>query len=34
MIMTLRSKKYPIHGDDPALLDALNYFGFTRIPPD
>jgi hypothetical protein len=34
MIMTLRSKKYPIHGDDPALLDALNYFGFTRMPPD
>lgn len=34
MIMTLRSKKYPIHKDDPALLDALSYFGFTSLPPD
>jgi len=34
MIMTLRSKKYPIHRDDPILLDALSYFGFTSIPPD
>jgi hypothetical protein len=34
MIMTLRSKKYPIHRDDPVLLDALSYFGFTNIPPD
>jgi hypothetical protein len=34
MIMTLRSKKYPIHRDDSVLLDALSYFGFTNIPPD
>jgi hypothetical protein len=34
MIMTLRSKKYPIHKDDPVLLDALSYFGFINIPPD
>lgn len=34
MIMTLRSKKYPIHKDDPILLDALGYFGFTSIPLD
>jgi len=29
MIMMLRSKKFPIHKDDPKLLDALKYFGFT-----
>jgi len=34
MIMTLRSKRYPIHRDDPVLLDALRYFGFTSIQPD
>jgi hypothetical protein len=34
MIMTLRSKRYPIHKDDPLLLDALSYFGFKIIPPD
>ena len=34
VIMTLRSKKYPIHSDDPAFLDALNYLGFTGLPPD
>lgn len=34
VIMTLRSKKYPIHRDDPAFIEALNYFGFTELPPD
>lgn len=34
VIVTLRSKKYPIHRDDPAFIDALNYFGFTELPPD
>ena len=34
VIMTLRSKKYPIHRDNPAFIDALNYFGFTELPPD
>ena len=34
VMMTLRSKKYPIHRDDPAFIDALNYFGFTGLPPD
>jgi len=34
MIMTLRSKKYPVHRGDPAFIDALNYFGFTELPPD
>jgi len=34
VIMTLRSKKYPIHRDDPAFIDALNYFGRTGFPPD
>jgi len=34
VIITLRSKKYPIHRDDPAFIDALNYFGFTELPPD
>ncbi|MBI2076269.1 hypothetical protein HYW99_01370 [Candidatus Woesearchaeota archaeon] len=33
-IMTLRSKKYPVHRDDVALIDALGYFGFTELPPD
>lgn len=33
-IMTLRSKKYPVHRDDPVFIDALNYFGFTKLPPD
>jgi len=34
VIVTLRSKKYPIHRDDPAFIDALNYFGFADLPPD
>lgn len=34
VIVTLRSKKYPIHCDDPVFIDALNYFGFTELPPD
>lgn len=34
VVMTLRSKKYPIHRDDPAFIDALNYFGFTELSPD
>ena len=33
-IFTLRSKKYPIHSDDPRFLDALRYFGFQNFPPD
>jgi hypothetical protein len=33
-IMTLRSKKYPVHSGDPVFIDALNYFGFTDFPPD
>lgn len=32
-ILTLRSKKFPIHSDDPKFIDALIYFGFT-FPPD
>ena len=34
MIVTLRSKKYPVHRDDPMYLNALSYFGFTDMPPD
>jgi hypothetical protein len=34
MIMALRSKKYPVHKDDPTLLNSLSYFGFTTMPPD
>ena len=34
MIMILRSKKFPIHKDDPRLLEALSYFGFTSLPLD
>ena len=34
MMITLRSKKYPIHRDDSAYLNALSYFGFTNVPPD
>jgi hypothetical protein len=34
MIVTLRSKKYPVHRDDPMYLNALSYFGFTEMPPD
>ncbi len=33
-IVTLRSKKYPIHKDDAKFIDALKYFGFKRYPPD
>jgi hypothetical protein len=32
-IVTLRSKKFPIHSDDPKFVGALRYFGFN-IPPD
>jgi len=34
MIMILRSKKFPVHKDDPRVLDALNYFGFTSLTLD
>jgi len=34
MMISLRSKKYPVHRDDPAFLNALSYFGFTDVPPD
>ncbi|MGH7800695.1 MAG: hypothetical protein ACREOW_08720 [Thermodesulfobacteriota bacterium] len=33
-IATLRSKKYPIHRDDPKFIEALKYFGFQAFPPD
>lgn len=33
MIITLRSKKHPVHKDDPKYLDALKYFGQIRLPP-
>lgn len=32
-IIILRSKKHPIHPDDPGFIRALGYFGF-RYPPD
>jgi ethanolamine utilization microcompartment shell protein EutS len=31
-IITLRSKKFPIHRDDPKFIEALGYFGFN-FPP-
>lgn len=34
MMITLRSKRHPVHKDDPAYLNALSYFGFTDVPPD
>ena len=33
-IVILRSKKFPIHTDDPKFTEALNYFGFQNFPPD
>lgn len=33
-IITLRSKRHPIHSDDPRLIDALEYFGFNYPPDD
>lgn len=33
-IITLRSKKYPIHRDDPRFIEALEYFSFQNFPPD
>ncbi|MCD6481738.1 MAG: hypothetical protein J7L31_05660 [Thermoplasmata archaeon] len=33
-IITLRSKKYPIHRDDARFINALRYFGFRKYPPD
>ena len=33
-LVTLRSKKYPIHRDDPKFIEALRYFGFQDFPPD
>lgn len=32
-IIKLRSKKFPIHSDDPEFIEALGYFDFT-YPPD
>jgi hypothetical protein len=32
-IKTLRSKKFPIHSDDPKFIEALRYFDFN-FPPD
>jgi hypothetical protein len=34
MIVSLRSKKYPVHVDDPEFISAMNYFGITSFPPD
>jgi len=33
-IVRLRSKKYPIHRDDPKFIDSLKHFGFRTYPPD
>jgi hypothetical protein len=33
-IVTLRSKKYPVHPDDKKFIEAVNYFGITTFPPD
>lgn len=33
-IVILRSKKFPIHKDDPKFIKALSYFGFQNFPPD
>jgi len=33
-IVTLRSKKYPIHRDDPKFIEALKYFSFKSFPSD
>jgi hypothetical protein len=33
-IITLRSKKYPVHPDDKKFIEALDYFGITAFPPD
>jgi hypothetical protein len=33
-IITLRSKRHPIHSDDPRLINALEYFGFNYPPDD
>jgi len=34
MISALRSKKYPVHTDDPDFIKAMNYFGLPTFPPD
>lgn len=34
MINRLRSKKHPVHPDRPELIEALQYFGFAKFPPD
>ncbi len=33
-VFNLRSKKYPIHKDDPAFVEALKHYGFSSFPPD
>jgi hypothetical protein len=33
-IITLRSKKYPVHPDDKKFIGAMNYFGIATFPPD
>jgi hypothetical protein len=33
-IVTLRSKKYPVHPDDKKFIEAMNYFGIATFPPD
>lgn len=33
-IVTMRSKKYPIHRDDPKFIEASKCFGFQDFPPD
>ena len=32
--VTLRSKKFPIHRDDPRFIEASRYFGSQNFPPD
>jgi hypothetical protein len=33
-IITLRSKKYPVHRDDVKFINSMKYFGVTTFPPD
>jgi hypothetical protein len=33
-IITLRSKKYPVHQDDVKFINSMKYFGVTTFPPD
>jgi len=33
-IMSMRSKKFPVHQDNPAFIKTLKNLGFTRYPPN